>query len=38
MREAVLREQPSYLNEELFNMREAGLKEQLSDLNEELST
>ena len=38
MREAVLREQPSYLNEELFTMREAGLKEQLSDLNEELST
>ena len=38
MREAGLREQLSYLNEELSAMREAGLKEQLSYLNEELST
>ena len=33
MREAGLREQLSYLNEELSTVREAGLREQLSYLN-----
>ena len=37
MREAGIKKQLSYLNEELCTMREAGLKQQLSYLNE-LST
>ena len=38
MREAGLKEQLYYLNEELSIKREAGLKKQLSGLKEELST
>ena len=34
MREAGLKEQLSYLNEEISTMREAGLKEKLSYLND----